>query len=320
MAGILQEPLLKIPVLVIAFNRPSTLKVLLAALMKAGATDVYFAVDGPRPQRLDEPAKVEEVKALIWNTFSPAPDHCLFQESNLGIRRGPPTAISWFFSLVNEGIILEDDCIPGEDFFPFAAWSLDRYRDEPRVKMIAGFNRFGSIPGRASFRFVKSAMIWGWASWRRAWADYDPEFTKWTAETDRRRLRQWLGAFPVRDYWREAVAMVSKGQLVTWDVAWCWTVFNCRGLVVMPRTSLIRNIGFDGDGTNTVGGAASDDRSRILAGELRPPYAEPKKVVPDLGLQRQIDRAEFWRTSQVFVSRLKQWIRMHYPRSHARKP
>lgn len=121
MAKLLPESDLNLPVLVIAFNRPETLAVLLGALRQAGATNVYFAVDGPRAGRPDDQARVAAVKALIQNEFAPAPDHCLFQPANRGIRWAPPAAISWFFSQVEEGAILEDDCIPGEDFFPLSA-------------------------------------------------------------------------------------------------------------------------------------------------------------------------------------------------------
>jgi hypothetical protein len=293
---------MNVPVLVIAFNRSSTLRVLLDRLLSVGASDVYFAIDGPRPGRPDDVAKVEAVKRAIQDTFNPDDGHFLVQSKNLGIRRGPPAAISWFFSMVELGVILEDDCIPGDDFFPFMAWALERYKNEDRVKMIAGFNRFGRIPGPESFRFIKSAMIWGWASWRRAWVDYDPEFIRWGTPEDRRKLDRWLGSFPVRDYWREAMAMVSRGQLITWDTAWCWTIFNQQGLVVLPSVSLIQNIGFGSDATNTNSNGTVDERSLIMPTSLPPPYREPKRMMPDNRLQRRIDRKEFWRTDSLIIT------------------
>jgi len=294
---------LKVPVLVIAFNRSSTLRVLLDRLLSVGASDVYFAIDGPRPGRPDDVAKVEAVKRAIQDAFNPDDGHFLVQSKNLGIRRGPPAAISWFFSMVEMGIILEDDCIPGDDFFPFMAWTLERYKNNENVKMIAGFNRFGRIPGPESFRFIKSAMIWGWASWRRAWVDYDPEFIRWRTPEDKRKLDRWLGPFPVRDYWREAVAMVSRGQLITWDTAWCWTIFNLQGLVIMPSVSLIKNIGFGNDATNTTSNGNIDERSLIQPLHLSFPYREPKRMEPDYYLQYRINRKEFWRTDALITNR-----------------
>lgn len=293
------------PILVIAFNRPGTLKVLLERLKRLGATNLYFAVDGPRTTRESDVANIAAVRSLINELFSPLAGRCLFQATNLGIRRGPPTAISWFFDQVDEGVILEDDCIPGEDFLPFAAWALETYRNDNQVMVVSGFNRFGSSPWNESHHFIKTAYIWGWASWRRAWRKYDPTFSGWSTKLDQRRLAQWLGAFPVRDFWREAVRMVKSEELITWDVAWCWTVLNLRGLAVMPRVSLIQNIGFGADATNTAGSGPPEARAFIVASPLPAPYSRPKVLAPDLRFQRSLDKAEFWRTKDTIVERLK---------------
>jgi hypothetical protein len=290
------------PILVIAFNRPETLRVLLQALRAQNCQNVYFAVDGPRTQRPDDAPKVGQVKELIDEVFAPSAERCLYQGTNLGIRKGPPAAITWFFSQVEEGIILEDDCIPGEGFFPFVNWALNEYRSEDRVKVISGFNRFSPQSWPESFRFVKTAMIWGWASWRRAWKDYDPEMRSWDDPQVRRKFRRWAGSFPVYDFWRESIHCVQSGRLVTWDVAWCWTVFQQEGLGVFPRVSLIQNIGFGDDATNTGGG---DERALVRAGVLSTPYLAPSQLAPDRALQRALDRKEFWRTALTLGGRLK---------------
>jgi hypothetical protein len=308
-----------VPVLIIAFNRPSTLRVLLDRLAELGVREVYFAVDGPRSHRPEDFAKVQEVKALIDERFHPAKDHCLFQERNLGIRWAPPAAISWFFSKVEAGVILEDDCIPGESFFPFVQWALEKYEPVDQVKLVAGFNRFGESPFPESHRFIKTAYIWGWATWRRAWKDYDPYMARWTELDQRRKLDRWLGAFPVRDFWRETRDMVLRNSLVTWDVAWCWTVYNQRGLTVFPRVSLIQNIGFGEDATNT-GGGASDPRSLIRAKSLPLPFVAPLRLAPDLKIQSQIDREEFWRPHDLVRNQWDRFLRRIWTRIRPWRP
>lgn len=289
------------PVLVVGFNRPETLAVLLRTLQEHGATNLYFALDGPRVGHATDGQRVAESRALIEKAFHPHPSRCLYQSSNLGIRKGPPAAITWFFEQVEEGIILEDDCIPSEDFFPFVQGALEKYRHVDQVKLISGFNRFSPQPWPESYRFVKTAMIWGWASWRRAWSKYDPDMKSWDHPLARREFRTWAGSFPVFDYWRTTIDWVRIGKIVTWDVAWCWTVFSDRGLGVMPRVSLIRNIGFGSDSTNTQSG---DAREKVLPGRLPQPYIGPERLRPDRTLQRRLDRAEFWRTDDTVTGRL----------------
>ena len=81
---------------------------------------------------------------------------------------------AFFVATAPQGIILEDDCLPGEDFFRYAAAALDFYRDDPQVMHINGSSFF---PLREetpySAFFYRYAHIWGWASWRRAWKYYD---------------------------------------------------------------------------------------------------------------------------------------------------
>jgi len=256
--------------------------------------------------RPEDASKVAQVKEVIRDECGPSEERCLYQSTNLGIRHGPPTAISWFFDQVDEGIILEDDCIPGEGFFSFVQWALDTYRDNERVKLVSGFNRFSPCPWPESCRFVKTSMIWGWASWRRAWTGYDSEMRSWDDPAVRRNFRRWAGSFPVYDAWRTSIEWVRIGKLVTWDVAWCWAVFQDQGLAVMPRVSLIRNIGFGLDSTNTFGG---DERAQVIPGRLAQPFVTPRKVAPDLHFQRRLDKKEFWRADDTLAGRLRIFAR-----------
>jgi hypothetical protein len=92
------------------------------------------------------------------------------REDNLGCGRGPSSAISWFFERVEEGIVLEDDCLPHPTFFRYCDELLERYRDDERIMNIAGTDwQFGRRRLRYSYWFSMFNITgWGWASWRRA--------------------------------------------------------------------------------------------------------------------------------------------------------
>lgn len=114
------------PVLVMAFNRPDHLGILLDRLAEVQPNTVYFAVDGPRPDRIGETEKVAQVRELRSRITWTTDVHTLFQDTNHGCGQGVSKAITWFFENVERGIILEDDIIPDPSFFPFCTELLNR--------------------------------------------------------------------------------------------------------------------------------------------------------------------------------------------------
>ncbi len=118
------------PVLVMAFNRPDHLAVLLRRLREVQPERLYVAIDGARTGREGEQERVQQCRDLVATVDWPCDVHTLFQDSNLGCGLGVSTAISWFFANEERGIILEDDIIPDPSFFPYCAELLERYEDE----------------------------------------------------------------------------------------------------------------------------------------------------------------------------------------------
>ena len=66
---------------------------------------------------------------------------------------------------------------------------LQRYAADPRVLSIAGNNfQVDDPPDGASYYFSRFRRVWGWATWRRAWAFHDPAMRAWPAA----RAAHWL--------------------------------------------------------------------------------------------------------------------------------
>ena len=58
----------------------------------------------------------------------------LYHKKNNGCMKGVSSAINWFFDNEDEGIILEDDCVPHPDFFPFCTF-LRPFETCPQVSL-----------------------------------------------------------------------------------------------------------------------------------------------------------------------------------------
>ena len=238
-----------IPVLLIIFNRSWHLQRVMAALQKIRPARLFVAGDGPRNERPGEELCCKEAQETVLNAVNwPCEVHSCFQKENLGCGRHVTRAVSWFFENVEEGIILEDDCVPSEAFFAFAGELLERYRNTPEVMMISGTALVKSPkPTGNDYEFLSFPCCWGWAAWRRSWAlmSYDmPDFPAY------RRSKEIEKSFPARHVRRRLLELFSKVYhhapgFDTWDFQWLYACVKNNGLCILPCANLVSNIGWD---------------------------------------------------------------------------
>ena len=119
---------LKTAVLFLVFNRPDTTKQVFKAIRQAKPPRLYVAADGPRADKPGEAEKVEQARRIAMQVDWDCEVKTLFREKNLGCGKAVSSAIDWFFENEEEGIILEDDCLPSQSFFWFCEELLERYR------------------------------------------------------------------------------------------------------------------------------------------------------------------------------------------------
>jgi hypothetical protein len=245
------------PLLLIAWRRPHTLRQVIDAIRPVAPTRLYVACDGPNPERPGEAEKVAATRAVIEHEIDwPCQIERLYFDVNQGCSVGPIRAITWFFEQVEEGIILEDDCVPHPDFFPYCTTLLERYRHDTRVWCISGNNfQNGQWRGDGSYYFSRYTHCWGWASWRRCWQQYDAGLSQWPAL----RISGLLGTIfedqLEPEYWSAIWQRThEKGVPITWwDYQWMFACLANSGLTALPNRNLVSNVGFGPDGTHTTG-------------------------------------------------------------------
>lgn len=264
------------PILVMAFNRPDHLRVLLERLREVGPNSVYFAVDGARANKVDEHERVFECRKMIEDIDWIPSKSTLFQDTNLGCGQGVTTAISWFFANEEAGIILEDDIIPDPSFFPYCAELLDRYQHDQRVFAVSGCNfvpaEYQSHPEHP-YRFSQVPHIWGWATWRDRWSHHHLDISGWQKQLPplelwRRTGRSVSGAA----YWASTFELLARGEVDTWDGQLVLAGMVHQQLTATSNVNLIRNIGFDELATHT-----REDRDELPAPQ---PITLPLAEVP----------------------------------------
>ncbi len=250
------------PILIIAWRRPKHIQNLINELRKIKPINIFVAVDGPRigEEFKEERNLIEQTKQIInteinWNCNVLK----TYQNANLGCKNAVEHALKWFFSNVEEGIILEDDIIPDTYFFTYCKVNLAHFRNNPKIFSINGCN-FGFNSNYTKLQYTKYFNMWGWATWRRSFTDVQEEWKSFESVNcfnpllvnslrnpfifnKSRWLRDWLDIFQ----------RTKLGQIDTWDYQWIYTCLVQNKLCLIPPRNLIINLGFDGSGTHTFG-------------------------------------------------------------------
>ena len=249
------------PILFIVFNRFSTAAKVFAAIRKAKPAKLYIAADGPRPNIKSETEQCQQVRHLKDQVDWACELRTLYQEENLGCRHGPQAAIDWFFENEEEGIILEDDCLPHPDFFKYCQWALQTYREHKDIWQINGSNFLApsSLYKNSNISFTALAQAWGWATWKDRWQHYQGN-PYYLHESARLCKKNW-SLSPIATLNKLRHIDLLKNDLNAWDFQWQVTVLNKKGLCLSCRHNLITNIGDGDNATHT----ANDDRVNLPA-------------------------------------------------------
>lgn len=243
------------PILFLIFNRPEITQSVFEEIKKQKPKYLYVAADGARPNVIEDIEKCKATRELVINGIDwDCEVKTLFRDKNLGCGIAVSEAITWFFENVEQGIILEDDCLPHPSFFGYCETLLERYKEDEQVFAIGGSNfQNGKKIGEASYFFSNYAYVWGWASWRSAWKSYDFSLKQLEAFKEKQLIKRVDKRTVFKNYWISIYEKVVNKEIDTWDYQWNFAIWNNGGLTIVPNVNLISNIGFGNEATHTGG-------------------------------------------------------------------
>ena len=267
------------PVLFLIFNRPETTEVVFGSIRKARPSRIYIAADGPRENHPSDIALCEKARSVVSRVDWDCHVQTLFRKTNLGCKRAVSEAVSWFFEHEEMGIILEDDCLPHASFFSFCSIMLERYKADQRITHIGGTNfQDGIKRGTGDYYYSNLIHVWGWASWRRVWKNYDVQMRLWETFKSSGYLKHIFPDKKVERRLTDLFDQTFSGQINTWDFQLLFASLINRGLSVIPNVNLVSNIGFAQNATHSVkkDGNANRPTSAITG------YNPPEFFIPSL--------------------------------------
>jgi hypothetical protein len=244
--------MLNTPVLFLLFNRLETTKLVFEKIKQIQPKHLFISADGARENKIGEEEMCKQVRGWVMENIDwDCEVHTRFIDNNLGCGKHVSGAISWFFSEVEEGIILEDDCVPDTSFFTFCEELLIKYRNNDNIYVIGGNNFQPKRRGNASYYFSAYGHIWGWATWRRAWQHYDFTLQSYDDHIFEKRLSSYFKEKQVLEYWNRTYKLMKYTPIDTWDFQWTFCQWKNNGLSIIPNVNLVSNIGFDENATHT---------------------------------------------------------------------
>ncbi len=271
------------PVLFETFVRVDYARQVWDAIKEAQPKKLYFYSNKGRAEKEGEVERNNEIRSWVKEIDWDCELHTWFREECVDVYTSLRGAISWLFENEEEGIILEDDCVPTKAFFSYVDQLIVKYRNDSRVWCISGDNFIKENLSGYDYFFSNLHAMFGWASWRDRW-----EKINWDNLLIDEMLKQhiYYRLFKTREQakTKEKTLKDLRHFLETtkcWDYVFGLTIDQHRGVTIQPKIHLIHNIGIEGQHHKS--GKAS--RYNCETNEISDVYvinSEPVFVYPDL--------------------------------------
>lgn len=245
---------MKTPVLIITFNRPDFTRKVLEAVRGYQPDQLFVFQDGAREGNASDVERCAQVRELFDELVDwPCTFEKYYSDKNLGCGPGPASALSWYFNQVESGIVLEDDAVPHHDFFEYATILLEKYRNNHDVRAIGSMNVDTQKWGDGSYYFsMMNRNLCAWASWRRAWTDFDIRLMSTSKCKLSRALKKYGCGALERAYWCDRLEEVHKDGIggSSWDMQFFMSIWLNHGKGIIPNVNLSSNVGTTCDATH----------------------------------------------------------------------
>ncbi len=294
----------KTPVLLTFFNRPEHLNEIFKVASKRTDIDAHFACDGPR--NLGEKKLVDRCWELVEKYFPNTPATKKLQRSqNLGCKLAMIDNIDWFFSENHFGLILEDDCLPSDNFFKYVGKALEDFKDHKNLMSVSGTDCIPKNlnPSTNLFRVSMFPLIWGWGTWANKWKHYRLEIDD-HSEIVEVASEQIFGPKYSLDkvYFKNVFNMrfgeVNKGFIDTWDYSLIASTWRKKFKVLQINANLITNRGFGTQATHT---------------KSKPPTWVPKNYLKpedfSNGLETYNENFDQWMSTNIYNCRSFEYLK-----------
>ena len=241
-------------IVLIVYKRLETTKKVFQKIKSVKPQKLYLVADGPKTSKEITPTVLVRTyleENIDWKCNVTK----IYSSTNLGLAKRVQTGLDEVFSMEESAIILEDDTLPSPSFFSFCDELLLKYEKDKRIAHISGCNLHPeAFKGDTSYCFTSIISIWGWATWARAWKNFDLQMPSWENENKNQFLKKWCKSRSreTQKQTRKMFDLHCKNEDPwAWSYQWIYNCWHQGSLSIMPSKNLVANIGFGREATNT---------------------------------------------------------------------
>ena len=237
-------------VLVIAYRRKAQLLTILEKCKENYITRIYIALDGPKDgnaNAISENLQIRDAIKDFQDNFS-GQVSTLFRDRNVGCAASCLSACDWIFDNEENAIILEDDCIPSNDFFIFARTSIEAMGKNDNIWLACGTQFAPKDITHSPWVLSKYALIWGWVTSKNNWLEISSAMKKGMPVRSNSGISPWE-----RIYWNEGARRAYDGWKDVWDTILVQQLIANQKFAILPKAPLVSNVGNDHVATHTFG-------------------------------------------------------------------
>ncbi|NML40456.1 glycosyltransferase family 2 protein [Chitinophaga sp. G-6-1-13] len=295
------------PIIFFAFKRPEITRKALESLAlnpEAAESELYVFADGPKEGATAETLQqIAATREVIRSRKWCGTVHIAERVQNYGLAKSVITGVTEVIEKHGKAIIVEDDLVLSPYFLRYMNEGLDLYKDDPQVASIHGY-LYPLLEKMPETFFIRGADCWGWATWARAWKQFEPDGQKLY---DAIRLKGESRAFDFNNTYNY-MKMLRKqisGQNDSWAIRWNASAFLKNMLTLYPSRSLVQNIG--GDESATHMDEADTEKYEVV---LSPTPIQLQKLPLEASVQGTAAFEDYFRSTKLgLVQKIKRFIK-----------
>lgn len=238
------------PIALFVYNRPQHTERTLKFLQQnelAAESRLFIFSDGPK--KLHDEDKVAEVRSIIKEIDGFKSVKIFEKKENSGLANSVIAGVNQIIKDYGQVIVFEDDLVSSPYTLTYFNEALHRYREEEKVMHIGAYMYPLKTKNLSQSFFFRAATSWGWATWGRAWKNFEPDIDTLMSQFDHKKK----AAFSIdktMNFWKQ-MEEFKKGKNNSWAIRWYASIFLKGGLTLNPAQSLVNNIGHDGSGVHS---------------------------------------------------------------------